>query len=88
VSEQELADRGVNVVIYANHMLRAAYPNMRKVAETILANGRSLEADPLLAPDLRSARHHPGEPMIEPAASSPTSRRSGWTCTPGCRTAC
>jgi phosphoenolpyruvate phosphomutase / 2-hydroxyethylphosphonate cytidylyltransferase len=50
VSEQELADRGVNVVIYANHMLRAAYPNMRKVAETILANGRSLEADPLLAP--------------------------------------
>ena len=50
VSEQELADRGVNVVIYANHMLRAAYPNMRKVAETILTNGRSLEADPLLAP--------------------------------------
>ena len=50
VSEEELADRGINVVIYANHMLRAAYPNMRKVAETILSNGRSLEADPLLAP--------------------------------------
>ncbi len=50
VSEEELADRGINVVIYANHMLRAAYPAMRKVAETILRNGRSLEADPLLAP--------------------------------------
>ena len=50
VSEEELADRGINVVIYANHMLRAAYPSMRKVAETILHNGRSLEADQMLAP--------------------------------------
>jgi phosphoenolpyruvate phosphomutase / 2-hydroxyethylphosphonate cytidylyltransferase len=49
VTEDELADHGVNVVIYANHMLRAAYPQMVKVAETILANGRSLEADPYLA---------------------------------------
>jgi len=36
---------GVNVVIYANHMLRSAYPGMKKVAETILVNGRSLEAE-------------------------------------------
>jgi phosphoenolpyruvate phosphomutase / 2-hydroxyethylphosphonate cytidylyltransferase len=50
VSEQELVDRGVNVVIYANHMLRAAYPQMVKVAETILEHGRALEADPYLAP--------------------------------------
>jgi phosphoenolpyruvate phosphomutase / 2-hydroxyethylphosphonate cytidylyltransferase len=50
VTETELADRGVNMVIYANHLLRAAYPRMVKVAETILANGRALEADPLLAP--------------------------------------
>lgn len=49
VTEVELADRGVNLVIYANHMLRAAYPHMVKVAETILANGRALEADPYLA---------------------------------------
>lgn len=35
----------VNVVIYANHMLRSAYPNMKKVAEEILINGRSLEAE-------------------------------------------
>jgi phosphoenolpyruvate phosphomutase len=49
VSEQELADRGVNVVIYANHMLRSAYPQMNKVARTVLENGRALEADPYLA---------------------------------------
>jgi phosphoenolpyruvate phosphomutase / 2-hydroxyethylphosphonate cytidylyltransferase len=49
VTEAELAERGVNMVIYANHMLRAGYPQMVKVAETILANGRALEADPYLA---------------------------------------
>jgi phosphoenolpyruvate phosphomutase / 2-hydroxyethylphosphonate cytidylyltransferase len=49
VTEEELAERGVNIVIYANHMLRAAYPQMVKVAETILVNGRALEADPYLA---------------------------------------
>jgi phosphoenolpyruvate phosphomutase / 2-hydroxyethylphosphonate cytidylyltransferase len=43
--EQELADVGVNVVIYANHLLRAAYPAMTRVAETILRHGRSLEAE-------------------------------------------
>ena len=37
---------GVNVVISANHMLRAAYPAMLNVAESILKNGRSLEAEP------------------------------------------
>jgi phosphoenolpyruvate phosphomutase / 2-hydroxyethylphosphonate cytidylyltransferase len=50
VTEEELADHGVNVVIYANHLLRAAYPQMKKVAETILEHGRALEADPYLAP--------------------------------------
>jgi phosphoenolpyruvate phosphomutase / 2-hydroxyethylphosphonate cytidylyltransferase len=50
VSEDELADRGVRMVIYANHLIRAAYPQMVKVAKTILENGRALEADPHLAP--------------------------------------
>jgi phosphoenolpyruvate phosphomutase / 2-hydroxyethylphosphonate cytidylyltransferase len=50
VSEEELSSRGVNIVIYANHLLRAAYPQMVKVARTILENGRALEADPYLAP--------------------------------------
>lgn len=50
VSEEELADHGINMVIYANHMLRAAYPNMVTVARSILENGRTLEADPHLSP--------------------------------------
>lgn len=50
VTEAELADHGVNMVIYANHLLRAAYPQMAKVARTILEHGRALEADPYLAP--------------------------------------
>lgn len=43
-TEEELAGWGINVVIYANHMLRSAYPAMLKCAETILSTGRSLEA--------------------------------------------
>ena len=50
VSEEELAERGVKIVIYANHLLRAAYPQMVKVAQSILHHGRSLEADQFLAP--------------------------------------
>ncbi|HSM43830.1 MAG TPA: phosphoenolpyruvate mutase [Acidimicrobiia bacterium] len=50
VSEEQLADHGINMVIYANHMLRAGYPNMVTVARSILENGRTLEADPHLAP--------------------------------------
>ena len=45
VKEDELIKHGFNIVIYANQMLRAAYPAMYKVAESILKNGRSLEAD-------------------------------------------
>lgn len=44
VTEDELAEIGVNVVIYANQLLRAAYPAMQKVAERILACGRAQEA--------------------------------------------
>lgn len=43
-TEEELAEWGINIVIYANHMLRSAYPAMVKCAESILANSRSLEA--------------------------------------------
>jgi phosphoenolpyruvate mutase len=50
VTEAQLADSGVNVVIYANHMLRAAHPQMELVAQSILRNGRSLEADAHLSP--------------------------------------
>ncbi len=43
-TEDELAEWGVNVVIYANHMLRAAYPAMVNCAKSILEHKRSLEA--------------------------------------------
>ena len=43
-TEEELASWGINVVIYANHMLRSAYPAMLGCAKSILAHGRSLEA--------------------------------------------
>jgi phosphoenolpyruvate phosphomutase len=46
VKIEEFVEMGVNVVISANHMLRAAYPAMLKVAKSILKNGRSLEAEP------------------------------------------
>lgn len=47
ITETEFAEAGVNIVIYANHMLRAAYPAMVKVAKTILENERCYEARPL-----------------------------------------
>ena len=46
VTTDEFAEIGVNIVIYANHMLRSAYPGMMKVAKSILKNKRSLEAEP------------------------------------------
>lgn len=43
--EKQLMAAGVNVVIYANHLLRGAYPAMVNVAKTILTHERSLETD-------------------------------------------
>ena len=43
-TEKELQKLGINVVIYANHLIRSAYPAMVKVAESILNHGRSKEA--------------------------------------------
>jgi phosphoenolpyruvate phosphomutase len=45
VTEAEWEERGVSIVCYANHMLRAAYPAMLNTAKSILSNGRSLEAE-------------------------------------------
>lgn len=44
VTEQELQDHGVNIVIYANQLLRSAYPAMMNTAESILQHGRAKEA--------------------------------------------
>jgi phosphoenolpyruvate phosphomutase len=43
--EKILSDAGANIVIYANQMLRAAYPAMRNVAQKILENGRAFEVE-------------------------------------------
>jgi len=45
VTEDQLAAHGFNIVIYANQLLRAAYPAMQQVAHEILRCGRSLEVD-------------------------------------------
>lgn len=50
ITEEELASWGANVVIYANHMLRSAYPAMVNTAKSILTNGRSYEANDLCMP--------------------------------------
>jgi phosphoenolpyruvate mutase len=50
ITEDQLKDFGVNIVIYANHMLRSAYPAMMQAARLILSTGRALEADELCMP--------------------------------------
>ncbi len=44
VREDEFKEHGVNIVIYANHMLRAAFPAMKKVVTSVLENERCYEA--------------------------------------------
>lgn len=50
VSEGQLCDAGVQIVIYANQLLRSAYPAMLKTAESILKHGRAFEAEKLCMP--------------------------------------
>ncbi|MDA3925757.1 MAG: isocitrate lyase/phosphoenolpyruvate mutase family protein [Kiritimatiellae bacterium] len=50
LTEQELVQRGFNIIIHANHLLRASYAAMQKVCKKILISGRSFEADLICAP--------------------------------------
>ncbi|MDL2252295.1 isocitrate lyase/phosphoenolpyruvate mutase family protein, partial [Odoribacter sp. OttesenSCG-928-J03] len=50
ITEEELCSWGVTIVIYANQLLRSAYPAMLNAAETILKNGRSSEVDSFCLP--------------------------------------
>ena len=50
IYEHELAAAGVNIIIYANHLLRAAYPAMEQVMHSILENERSKECDDICLP--------------------------------------
>ena len=50
VYEKDLIKNGFKLVIYANQLLRAAYPAMQKTTETILKNRRAFEADKNIIP--------------------------------------
>lgn len=47
VTDRELFERGADIVIHANHLLRAAYQAMTEASASILAHDRSREADAL-----------------------------------------
>ncbi|MEO7922193.1 MAG: phosphoenolpyruvate mutase [Chitinophagaceae bacterium] len=47
---QELQAAGINMVVYANHLLRSAYPAMLSTARSILEHNRSKEAEKNLLP--------------------------------------
>ena len=50
VTEDELASHGVNICIYANQLLRAAFPAMENAAKSILIHHRAQEIDSELIP--------------------------------------
>ena len=60
VTEDELVEAGVDVVIYANHLIRAAYPAMVETAKSILIHQRSLEVDSMLIPIKETLELIPG----------------------------
>ena len=50
VTEEEWKERGANIIIYANQLMRAEVPAMQKAAETILKYHRAEECDAMLMP--------------------------------------
>ncbi|MBE5876491.1 MAG: phosphoenolpyruvate mutase [Lachnospiraceae bacterium] len=50
ITEEELAEAGVNIVIYANQLTRSAFPAMQETAVEILKHHRALEVDSRLMP--------------------------------------
>lgn len=50
ITEEELAEHGVNIVIYANQLTRSAFPAMQHTAEAILRHHRAKEVDDSLMP--------------------------------------
>lgn len=49
IYEKDLIKNGFKLVIYANQLMRSAYPAMKKTAETILSNRRSYEVEKNIA---------------------------------------
>lgn len=50
VTEEEFKAKGINIIIYANQLMRSGFPAMQKAAETILKNHRAKEADDMCMP--------------------------------------
>ncbi len=50
VTEQELTEHGINIVIYANQLTRSAFPAMEQTAKDILKYHRAKEVDERLMP--------------------------------------
>ncbi|MBO4471289.1 MAG: phosphoenolpyruvate mutase [Clostridia bacterium] len=50
VTEEEWKERGANIIIYANQLMRAEVPAMQKAADIILRNHRAEECDEMLMP--------------------------------------
>lgn len=50
VTEEEWKERGANIIIYANQLMRAEVPAMQKAAEMILECHRAEECDSMLMP--------------------------------------
>lgn len=50
ITEAELAEHGVNIVIYANQLTRSAFPAMEQTAKDILKYHRAQEVDSRLMP--------------------------------------
>lgn len=50
ITEAELIQHGINIVIYANQLMRSAFPAMEQTAKDILRYHRALEADSRLMP--------------------------------------
>lgn len=50
VTEEEFRRRGVNIVIYANQLMRSQVPAMQRTAQSILKHHRAMEADGMLMP--------------------------------------
>ena len=61
VTEEEWKERGANIIIYANQLMRAQVPAMQKAAELILKNHRAEECDSMLMPFKEIIRMIPAE---------------------------
>lgn len=67
VPEERLREAGFNLIIYANHMLRASVKAMEEASHRILDNGRALEADQVCIETSKIlSMTHDARPLVRP----------------------